>query len=159
MDIRKLLSSLAQVSLAAGCAVLGPVTVSAQEALGTQGLKATPSSAENTYLRLAFRTCERNDLGMDCYLTATAKRKAVVRFSKLSYLMQKGGAHIPVTWVSIGGDGRNPAKYVSDYVVLEQDLSSDIILRFEGEIGELDALVTHFGAGGTSVFRFVSQTK
>jgi len=136
---------------------MGPVAVSAQEVLEAGPLKPTVSSAENTNLRLQLHDCEKTGDGMDCHLSATAKGKALVRYSKNSYLMQKGGAHIPVTWISIGGDGRNPVKYVAEYVELEKGLSTDIILRFEGDVGIVDALVADFGAGGKLVFQFLPR--
>jgi len=139
------------------CLSTSSFSLHATEARADQArLKAISPISDQPGYRLVLNRCMRLSFGVECNLTMTAKDPMLVRYSKYTYLIAKGGGQIPATWISIGGEGQVPPRHIGGYFELENGFSTDIIFRFEGEVPEVQGLVASFGAfgPGRDIFRF-----
>jgi hypothetical protein len=105
--------------------------------------------------RVVLNQCPRRSFGIECELTITAKSKTQVRYSRHTYLAEKGGHRIPVSWISIGGDGQDAPRHIGDYRYLEPGQSTDIAFRFYGDIKEMESLSASFDSFGVKSDTFM----
>jgi hypothetical protein len=113
---------------------------------------------EKPNYRFVLNRCQRLSFGVECALTLTAKRRMLVRYSRHSYLAERGGRRFPVSWISIGGEEQDPPRHIGGYRHLEPGQSTDILFRFNGDIGEVESLSAGIDSFGvrSDVFLFTS---
>lgn len=130
----------------AGCAIVLSVLASCpeiaypQRAANNVRLTAINPVVERPNYQFVLNRCQRLSFGVECTLTLTARRRTQVRYSRYSYLAERGGRRLPVSWISIGGEGQDPPRHIGEHRYLEPGQSTDIIFRFNGEIREVESL-------------------
>lgn len=132
-----------------------PSVVACQSPASSARIIASNPVVERPNYRFVFNRCQRLSFGLECALTLTAKEKTQVRYSRHTHLSEKGGHRFFVNSICIGGECQNSPRNIGEYRYLERGQSTDIVYRFDGDIGQVESLSAGFDSFGVRFDTFL----